>query len=77
MAEKTRVSMLELNEYVDGRLDPERRRRVEALLIRDLSFAATVRSFRQQMKQLHRRYDPVLQEPIPTRLIQAAYRSKE
>lgn len=59
---------LELLALVDGRLDPERARAVEARAAADPALAARLRAYRAQDAALHAAFDPVLAEPVPPRL---------
>ncbi len=59
----------ELMALVDGRLAPEKARALEERLSADPAFAAEVREYAAQRTALHARFDPVLNEPIPARLL--------
>lgn len=58
----------ELHAYVDGALDAETRRAVEAHLAASPEDAARVAEYVAQGDALHARYDAVLDEPIPETL---------
>ena len=58
--------------YVDGELPHERLAAVEAALMRDAKAWETVRLLRLSASAAARAFAPVLQEPIPARLIAAA-----
>jgi anti-sigma factor RsiW len=58
----------DLHACVDDRLDPERRRAVEAELGQSPGDAARAAAYREQSAALHALYDPVLGEPVPERL---------
>ena len=58
--------------YVDGELPRERLAAVEAALMRDAEAWETVRLLRLSASAAARAFAPVLQEPIPARLIAAA-----
>jgi len=58
----------DLQAYADDRLDPERRRAVEAELAQLPENAARAAAYREQNAALHALYDPVLGEPVPERL---------
>jgi anti-sigma factor RsiW len=60
----------ELHLYVDGGLDAESRRAVEAHLAQQLEDAARITAYREQNAALHAVFDPVLDEPVPDRLRQ-------
>jgi len=55
----------ELQAYVDGHLDSERRVQVEAYLAEHPETAAQVRAYQEQNRMLHGLYDHVLDEPVP------------
>lgn len=58
----------DLHAYVDGYLDVERRRAVEAFLATDSEAAARVADWAEQNRRLSALFDPVLDEPIPPQL---------
>jgi anti-sigma factor RsiW len=62
----------ELHAYVDGALDAETRRAVEAHLAQHPGDQARVDAYLAQRRALHERYDAVLDEPIPETLKFAA-----
>jgi anti-sigma factor RsiW len=66
----------ELMAFVDGVLDVKSREQFEERLRDDAALAATVAVLRAQRKVLHGALDPVLNEPIPQRLLLAAAPSK-
>ncbi len=67
----------ELHAYVDGALDAETRRAVEAHLAQSPEDAARVEAYLAQRAALHARYDAVLDEPVPEALrLAAAARSR-
>ncbi len=57
-----------LHAYVDGRLGPEERARVEARLTRHPEDAAAVQAYRLQNRDLRAAFAPVLDEPLPPAL---------
>lgn len=61
------VTDSELHAHVDGVLSPARRAEVEAYLAEHPEDAARVAAYREQVLVLHREYDPVLNEPLPSR----------
>lgn len=63
------IEAAELVAFVDRRLPPERARAVEERLRLDPALAAEVRDHAAQREALHARFDPVLEEPIPPRLL--------
>jgi anti-sigma factor RsiW len=66
------IDTAELMAFVDGRLAPERARALEERLRDDPALAAEVRQYAAQRAALHARFDPVLGEPIPARLLPPA-----
>ena len=61
----------ELHAFVDGQLPAERRREVEAWLAGRPEEARRIESYRAQMRELHALFDPVLDEPLPRRVLRA------
>jgi len=55
--------------YTDGQLDDARRIRVEAHLAHDAQTAESVRNWREQNETMRALYNPVLNEPVPQRLL--------
>lgn len=64
----TPIGEIDLHAYVDGQLDAVRRAEVEAYLAEHPQARALVQQLRTHIDALHRRYDDVLNEPIPARL---------
>jgi anti-sigma factor RsiW len=62
----------DLHAYADGQLAPERVSAIEAALTDNPALAARVAEIREQSRALRDALDPVLAEPIPERLIDAA-----
>ena len=62
------VSDLELQAYVDGRLEEGRREAVEAWLAANPEEAERLADYRRLAEALRGAYDPVLQEPVPAAL---------
>jgi anti-sigma factor RsiW len=62
----------ELHAFVDGRLDPARRAQVQARLDGDPAAAERVRAWRLQRDALRTLHPEMLEEPVPTHLLQAA-----
>jgi anti-sigma factor RsiW len=58
----------DLHALVDGRLSAERRAEVEAWLAEDPARAERIAGWRDDARQLHAAFDPVLDEPVPARL---------
>lgn len=65
------VSSEMIGAYLDGELDASAKARVEDYLARHPEAMETVRDYEAQTQALHQLYDPVLDEPIPDRLIDA------
>lgn len=59
------IEEAEIQAYIDGLLDRERRLEVEAYLAARPDEAARVESYRQQVAALHARYDAILCESLP------------
>ena len=66
------ISEQELHAYADGRLDTGRREVVDAWLGEHPEMRQAVAEWRIQGEALHRAFDPVLDEPMPARLTEAA-----
>lgn len=62
------VSEDEIQEYIDGRLNPMRRREVEAYLSTRPGRAAEVQALLRQQDALRRLGEEILNEPVPDRL---------
>ena len=58
--------------YVDGELDPVERTEIDAIVAADPAVAARVAALRTQRERLARAFAPVLNEPVPQRLTDAA-----
>ena len=63
------VTEAELHAYVDGELPEARRLEVERYLERHPEDTARVASYRAQNAAMHTLFDPVLDEPVPQRLL--------
>lgn len=66
------VEEQDLHAYADAKLAPDRVSLVEAAIAKDPELAACVASIRAQSRALRDALDPVLAEPIPERLLDAA-----
>ena len=66
------VTEAELHAYVDRQLTPERQREIDAYLARRPEEAQRVESYLAQKRELRALFNPVLEEPLPQRLGQAA-----
>ncbi len=62
----------DLHRFVDGRLETERRREIAAYLAEHPEIAQEVEAYRRLNAELRARYEPLLEEPIPTPLLRAA-----
>lgn len=62
----------ELHAYVDGRLDPLRHAAVEARLATDPALARQMHAWKAQRLALRDLHADVLEEPVPSHLLQAA-----
>jgi len=62
------ITDFDLMAYADGRLDPVRRRAVEAHLAENPDARALVESFVEQNESLRRSLAPIAAEPVPDRL---------
>jgi anti-sigma factor RsiW len=69
---KSRVTEAELHSYLDGELTPPERARVEALVAEDAETAQRLGEHRNLVELLRERYDGVLDEPVPQRLMSVA-----
>ncbi|MBB4129441.1 hypothetical protein [Xanthomonas sp. 3075] len=68
------IDQATLQAYADGALTPEQVERIEAALATDPQLAAAVRTLQRVNAQLRAGFAPVLDEPIPVRLLEAARR---
>jgi len=71
---KDSISPDDLMAYVDGALDQSRRREVEAHLRVDPDAARFVNEINRQNTSLRAALDPILDEPVPQRLLAVAQR---
>lgn len=62
----------DIHAFVDGQLPPDRAERVAAAVASDPELAARVADMRQRNALLREALEPVLAEPIPARLLEAA-----
>lgn len=65
MTSSGRVSKAELHAYVDGQLDPSRRREVAEHLATDADAAERVKAYQAQKTALRTLFNPVLDEKLP------------
>ena len=68
------VTEAELQAYVDRELTPERQREIETYLARRPEEAQRVEIYLKQKLEIRALFDPVVDEPIPARVRQAARR---
>ncbi|MEO7008646.1 MAG: anti-sigma factor [Caldimonas sp.] len=68
------VTEADLHAWVDRQLSAERAREVEDYLAVRPDEAERLEAYRAQQRELHALYDPVLDEPLPQRVLQAARR---
>ncbi len=62
------VDEFELHAFVDGELDEQRRREVEAYLANHPEAAARVADYQRLSQELHASFDGLLEVPVPERL---------
>lgn len=55
----------DLHAFADGRLDPSRRASIAAWLAENPDAAARVAAYQRINSELHRHFDPVMDEPLP------------
>ena len=66
------ITEAELHAFVDGQLTPERHREIELALAQRPEEAQRVQNYRDQKRELHALFDPVLDEALPQRVQRAA-----
>jgi hypothetical protein len=71
-----RLTMSDINAYLDGTLSDGDRREVELAIKTDVEAAALLQQYRQHVQELHRIYDSVLNEPVPERMLDLLRRRK-
>ncbi len=64
-----RLTMSDINAYMDGALSPTQRREVEAALAADPAAAELLKRYQRNTQALHQLYDPVLEEPVPEQML--------
>jgi anti-sigma factor RsiW len=67
---KLSVTEFDLHAYIDGMLPEVRRTAIEEYLAGHSEDAERLRAYRRQIEELHALFDPVLEEPVPGRLIE-------
>ena len=63
------ITEFDLHAYADGQLSEERRIRAEAHLAYDAEASESVRTWREQNEKLRALFNPILNEPVPQRLL--------
>ncbi|WP_029014169.1 anti-sigma factor family protein [Niveispirillum irakense] len=63
------LTMNDINAYMDGALSPSARREVEAALAADPAARELLNRYRRNADALHQLYDPVLEEPVPEKML--------
>ena len=66
------ITEADLHAWVDGQLSAERAREIEAYLSSRPDEAERLEAYRAQKRELHALFDPVLDEPLPQRVLEAA-----
>ncbi len=74
MSDQHQISEEELHAYVDGSLAAHRREEIDRLLETNDELAARVSDYFSLNNMFHERYDRVLSEPVPARLLPAVKR---
>ena len=64
-----RVTMDQINAYLDGALAEPERRSFEESVAGDPQARAILAFHQQHVQELHRLYDPVLNEPVPEKML--------
>jgi anti-sigma factor RsiW len=64
------ITDADLQDYIEGRLDPALRARVEARLAEDPKLAAEVQRLRRQAQTLQEFGKAVLDEPVPREMLE-------
>jgi len=68
---EVRISEADLQAYIDGRLAEQRRSAIAAELAKDPELTAQVEAYRAHSDALRAAFLPVLEEPVPVRLLDA------
>jgi anti-sigma factor RsiW len=71
-----RLTMSDINAYLDGALSDQERREVEFALKNDSEAAALYHQYQDQVTELHRLFDAVLSEPVPQRIMELLQRRR-
>ena len=67
-----KITEADLHAYLDGELDPERRREMDRHLANDVADSQRLDSYRAQADMIRRIYGPLIERPVPARLAAAA-----
>lgn len=69
MKNRRAITDADLQDYIEGRLDPAARRKVEDLLAKDARLSDEVDRLRRQAVKLQEFGKTVLEEPIPQEML--------
>lgn len=69
MKNRRAITDADLQDYIEGRLDPAARRKVEDLLAKDAHLSDEVDRLRRQAVKLQEFGKTVLEEPIPQEML--------
>ena len=72
MSEARQPSESELQAYADGRVDPEQKAVIDGWLAEHPEEAERIETYQRFGEGLRALYDPVLDEPVPARLMRSA-----
>lgn len=75
--EMKRVTMNHINAYLDGALDDKERQEFEHSVEADAEAKAVLTFHKNHVDELHRLYDPVLEEPVPDRMLELLRRRQK
>lgn len=64
-----KLTVQDINAYLDGAMGAEERREMEAILARDPAAQSMLNRYRRQVDELRRLYDPVMDEPVPDTML--------
>lgn len=65
-----RVTMNQINAYLDGALNEDAPQGIEQSVSEDGEAKALLSFHKNYVDELHRLYDPVLDEPVPSRMLE-------
>lgn len=69
MKNRRAITDADLQDYIEGRLDPALRRKVEDMLAKDAHLADEVERLRRQAEKLRKLGDDLLSEPVPDEML--------